>query len=111
MKKFLIPLSVVLFIFFYPAFEYQTDCPSAYLDREGNELCTGVKTVLWEAVALFSLYHWDGISMSTLNTDVMCCYNNNAQYMAADEANYKSIFPFTLLTGVVAYIEYRRRTS
>ena len=109
MKIFLIPLAVVGFIFLYPAFEYQTDCPNAYEDIEGNTTCTTIKMILWEATAAMSLYHCDGISMSTLDPELMCCYNEQASRYAADEANYKSIFPFLIITGLTLILEMRRR--
>lgn len=109
MKIFLIPLAVVVFIFLYPAVEYQTDCPDAYRDIEGNTTCTTIKMILWEATAAMSLYHWDGISMSTLNPELMCCYNEQAFRYAADEASYKSIFPFLIITGLTLIIEMKRR--
>lgn len=88
----------------YPMIEFHTDCPNAYTDLEGNELCTGAKMVLWEITAALSLYHWDGISTTAIpiSLEEVCCYNENVHTYAADEGNYKSVFP--ILTILVMFI-------
>jgi len=110
-KYYLIPFIMALFIFVFPLAEFTIDCPNAYTDIEGNTTCTSIKMILWEITAALSLYHWDGISTSVLthNPEMVCCYDERVQMYAADESNYKSIFPLLITGGIITIIGVIRK--
>lgn len=71
------------FVVLYPVVEWNVDCPVGDL----NESCIFGKHILWEAVALLSLYHGDGIQV----TD------------SIDERESKNIFPLMMTLIAVLY--------
>ncbi len=110
-KYYLIPFIMALFVFVFPLAEFTIDCPDAYRDVEGNTTCTSIKMILWETTAALSLYHWDGISSTSLafEPELFCCYNEHVEKFAADEANYKSIFPLLITGGIIMIIGVIRK--
>ena len=58
-------MAVFIFMALYPMVEYNVSCPMAATDPDGNESCTYLKGMLWNAVALYSLgLDGDGAALS-----------------------------------------------
>jgi len=72
---------LITFVMLYPVAEWYIDCP---ID---NPNCTMVKEVLWNVVAILSLYHGDGLQF----TD------------SIDERESKNIFPLLTLLIITIY--------
>jgi hypothetical protein len=90
--------SVLLtFIISYPVAEWYIDCPNALTDTKGNEDCTFTKVVLWETVAVLSLYSGDGISF----TEMAC----NCEEGSYDERDYRNIVPISFAMLVATIIK------
>lgn len=100
-KLYLIPLIIAGYVFVYPMVESGIDCPSAMTSPEDNTNCTLIKSINWEIVQVLSVYHWDGVSTTSIlygEWGDVCCYNENVQSYAADEASGKSVFPLVTLS-------------
>ncbi len=106
-KLYLIPLIIAGYVFVFPMVEAGMDCPSAITSPEDNTNCTSIKHMNWEIVQVLSVYHWDGVSSTSLlygEFGDVCCYNENVQSYAADEASAKSVFPLFTLAIVMFVI-------
>lgn len=83
-------ISLWSFVLFYPVVEWSIECPDSRFDAVGNTNCIFVKSLLWEGVALLSLYlPGDGIHI----TD------------SVDEIYYKNAIPTTILL-LASYLYY-----
>ena len=56
-SNFWLGLCVVglVFMMLYPTIEYNVNCPMAATDPDGNESCTGFKSMLWDLISIMSL--------------------------------------------------------
>ena len=45
----------LIFMMLYPTIEYNVNCPMAATDPDGNESCTGFKSMLWDLISIMSL--------------------------------------------------------
>mgnify|MGYP001579485415 FL=1 len=56
-SNFWLGLCVVglVFMMLYPTTEYNVNCPMAATDPDGNESCTGFKSMLWDLISIMSL--------------------------------------------------------
>ena len=79
------------FIAMYPMVEYNVSCPMAATDPDGNESCTYLKGMLWNAVALISLgLEGDGAALSE----------------SIDEKHSRNVVP--ILTVMVMILFYQK---
>ena len=69
-----------------------------------------LKTIGWNAVSILSLFHWDGISITSETLENVCCYSKNVQTYSPDESTYKSIFPISTMI-VMFYIIKNAKTK
>lgn len=95
----IICIGLIAYIMIYPVAEWSIDCPDANLNLQGNELCTEIKSIMWESVAMLSLYSSDGIYLTHI-------IFNDMQNI--DEREYKSIIPMmvVMLSIIVASIKF-----
>lgn len=80
------------FVMLYPTIEYNTNCPDAASDPDGNETCIELKGMLWEIVVLFSLgLGGDGSALS----------------QSLDEKHHRNVVP--LMTATIIILFYQKR--
>lgn len=91
-KLLVVAIIILVFIMAYPVVEWNVSCPNAKIDAEGNSSCIWLKSLLWEAVALLSLYlPGDGLSLTP----------------SIDEINHRNIFP-TLIFLIITLIYHQK---
>jgi len=82
----------LVFVMLYPTIEYNTNCPDAASDPDGNETCITLKGMLWEVVVLFSLgLGGDGSALS----------------QSSDEKYHRNALP--LMTATIIILFYQKR--
>jgi hypothetical protein len=83
----------LVFMMLYPTTEYNVNCPMAATDPDGNELCTGIKSMLWEIVGVMSLgLGGDGSALS----------------QSLDEKYYRNVVPLMTLTIIILFYQKRK---
>ena len=93
-SNFWLGLCVVglVFMMLYPTIEYNVNCPMAATDPDGNESCTGFKSMLWDAIVIMSLgLGGDGSALSD----------------SADE-QHRNVVPLMTVTIIILFYQKRK---
>lgn len=92
-SDYLLGAFVILFAFsaIYPTVEFNTNCPDAASDPDGNELCYNVKDILWQTIFYLSLgLEGDGGALSE----------------SLDEKHGRNMIP--LMTAMIIVLFYQK---
>ena len=82
------------FMMLYPTIEFNTNCPDATSDPDGNEACTKLKSYLWNIVEVMSLgLDGDGSALS----------------QSTDEKYHRNVVP--LMTLIIIILFYQKRKA
>ena len=93
-SNFWLGLCVVglVFMMLYPTIEYNVNCPMAATDPDGNESCTGFKSMLWDLISIMSLgLGGDGSALSD----------------SVDE-QHRNIVPLMTVTIIILFYQKRK---
>ena len=93
-SNFWLGLCVVglVFMMLYPTIEYNVNCPMAATDPDGNESCTGFKSMLWDLISIMSLgLGGDGSALSD----------------SADE-QHRNVVPLMTVTIIILFYQKRK---
>ena len=93
-SNFWLGLCVVglVFMMLYPTIEYNVNCPMATTDPDGNESCTGFKSMLWDAIVIMSLgLGGDGSALSD----------------SVDE-QHRNVVPLMTVTIIILFYQKRK---
>ena len=93
-SNFWLGLCVVglVFMMLYPTIEYNVNCPMAATDPDGNESCTGFKSMLWDAIVIMSLgLGGDGSALSD----------------SVDE-QHRNVVPLMTVTIIILFYQKRK---
>ena len=93
-SNFWLGLCVVglVFMMLYPTIEYNVNCPMVATDPDGNESCTGFKSMLWDAIVIMSLgLGGDGSALSD----------------SADE-QHRNVVPLMTVTIIILFYQKRK---
>lgn len=78
----------------YPTIEFNTNCPDAASDPDGNEICIKQKSYLWNIVEIMSLgLDGDGSALS----------------QSTDEKYHRNVVP--LMTLIIIIMFYQKRKA
>jgi hypothetical protein len=81
------------FMMLYPTIEFNTSCPNAASDPNGNETCTRLKANIWDVVVVLSLgLDGDGSAMS----------------QSIDEKHHRNVVPIMTLTIIILFYQKRK---
>ena len=82
----------LVFMMLYPTIEYNVNCPMAATDPDGNESCTGFKSMLWDAIVIMSLgLGGDGSALSD----------------SVDE-QHRNVVPLMTVTIIILFYQKRK---
>ena len=82
----------LVFMMLYPTIEYNVNCPMVATDPDGNESCTGFKSMLWDAIVIMSLgLGGDGSALSD----------------SADE-QHRNVVPLMTVTIIILFYQKRK---
>ena len=82
----------LVFMMLYPTIEYNVNCPMAATDPDGNESCTGFKSMLWDLISIMSLgLGGDGSALSD----------------SVDE-QHRNVVPLMTVTIIILFYQKRK---
>lgn len=91
-----VTLSMLVFVMIYPTMEFNTNCPDAASDPDGNESCFILKDTLWQMVFYLSLgLDGDGGAFSE----------------SLDEKHGRNMIPLMTLMIIVLFYQKSKRTA
>ena len=91
-----VTLSMLAFVIIYPTMEFNTNCPDAASDPDGNEACFILKDTLWQMIFYLSLgLDGDGGAFSE----------------SLDEKHGRNMMPLMTLMIIVLFYQKSRHTA
>ena len=99
MSKFkvsmIVCMSLLAYVVVFPVAEWSIGCPTADDNIAVNETCTNTKVVMWELVAMLSLYSGDGMPLTP----------------SVDEADYRNVVPILFAMLVIILVKANSKIS